>query len=205
MKSAARSHGGADALGAARWDFSTCANAAGPCPTALAAVQRADVTRYPDPEATAVRTALAALHGVALWRVLPAASASEFIQRFTAVSARLWPGGVGVPALAYGDYAAAALACARQVYAGDGPPDGRITLHWAAEPSSPLGQDAPPDAQVGKGPSVLDAVYAPLEPTLAALPKAERRRGRCRRRATRCCAVGPAPPRRPGCSTRAPP
>ena len=52
MKSAARSHGGADALGAARWDFSTCANAAGPCPTALAAVQRADVTRYPDPEAT---------------------------------------------------------------------------------------------------------------------------------------------------------
>ena len=38
----ARSHGGADARGRARWDFSTNANAAGPCPIAVAALQAAD-------------------------------------------------------------------------------------------------------------------------------------------------------------------
>lgn len=59
----ARAHGGADVQGAARWDSSICANAAGPCPEALAAAQAADPTRYPDPACTAVRQALAALHG----------------------------------------------------------------------------------------------------------------------------------------------
>lgn len=160
--SALRAHGGADAQGAARWDFSTCANAAGPCPQALAAVQAADPTRYPDPAGTHVRLALAALHGVAPARVLLAASASEFIQRFTAVSGRLAPGAVQVPTHAYGDYAAAAAAWGRPVCrAGShaGPP---VTLTWWAEPSSPLGQDSSPPPQPTHGPGVLDAVYAPL-------------------------------------------
>jgi histidinol-phosphate aminotransferase len=151
-----RVHGGADAGGAPRWDFSTCANAAGPCPAALAAVRAADPTRYPDPAASAVRQALAALHGVAPWRVLPAASASEFIQRFTAVTGRLWPGPVQVPRHAYGDYAAAALACGRAL--GGGTP----TLQWHAEPSSPLGHDDTPPPNAAHQPTVLDAVYAPL-------------------------------------------
>lgn len=163
MRPDARVHGGADAFGAARWDFSTCANAVGPCPGALAAVQRADATRYPDPEASAVRHAMAALHGVALWRVLPATSASEFIQRFTAVSARLWPGGVRVPAHGYGDYATAARACARAVVNEDEDQGAAATLRWFAAPSSPLGEDVPPPwAGAGECPSVLDAVYAPL-------------------------------------------
>lgn len=162
-----RMHGGADARGAARWDFSTCANAAGPCPAALVAVQRADPTHYPDPAGTAVRQALAALHGVEAWRVLPAASASEFIQRFTAVTGRLWPGAVQVPVNAYGDYAHAARAWGRAVRAAD-PAEGEAetpTLRWLADPSSPLGQDCAPPPQPGACPTVLDAVYAPLRLT----------------------------------------
>jgi histidinol-phosphate aminotransferase len=157
-----RAHGGADAQGAARWDFSTCANAAGPCPAALAAVQAADPTRYPDPAGTAVRHALAALHGVASARVLLAASASEFIQRITAVSAQLAPGSVQVPVHAYGDYAGAAAAWGRDVVHAGTSEAQTATLRWQAEPSSPLGRDEPPPAQLGAFATVLDAVYAPL-------------------------------------------
>jgi histidinol-phosphate aminotransferase len=158
-----RVHGGADATGPARWDFSTCANAAGPCPLALDAVRAADPTRYPDPACTAVRQALAALHGVEPWRVLPAVSASEFIQRLSAVGARLAPGAVQVPRHAYGDYATAACAWGRLVCVAGGALADHATLAWHAEPSSPLGQDddAPPANPAARA-TVLDAVYAPL-------------------------------------------
>lgn len=181
----ARVHGGADASGLVPWDFSTCANAAGPSPDALEAVRAADPTRYPDPHATAVRHALAELHGVDFRRVLPAASASEFIQRFTAVSGRLWPGAVEVPRHAYGDYALAAAAWGRPLQvvddhdaggvdgSGDDPcrvlDDGprrasktSASLRWFASPSSPLGRDVRLPWDVGAYPAILDAVYAPL-------------------------------------------
>ena len=110
-----RLHGGPDARGAAQWDFSTNANAAGPFPAVLSALQRADATRYPDPGYHALRERLAAWHGVAPERIVLAASASEFIQRITAVGARIAPGPVQVPRHAYGDYAAAARAGGRAV------------------------------------------------------------------------------------------
>jgi histidinol-phosphate aminotransferase len=154
-----RPHGGPDAHGAARWDFSTCSNAAGPCAGALAALRDADPTRYPDPAGSAVRHALADLHGVAPWRILPAASASEFIQRITAVGALLQPGAVQVPPHAYGDYAAAAVAWRRPLRHDDGT---AATLRWWADPSSPLGQDAAPPGDAARVPTVLDAAYAPL-------------------------------------------
>jgi histidinol-phosphate aminotransferase len=157
-----RVHGGPDADGPARWDFSTCANAAGSCPQALAAIRAADPTRYPDPAGTAVRQALAALHGVSPARVLLAASASEFIQRLTAVGTRLAPGPVQLPRHAYGDYAAAATAWGRAVVAAGTPAAQTATLRWWAEPSSPQGQDDSPPAAPGDGVAVLDAVYAPL-------------------------------------------
>lgn len=161
-----RVHGGADARGTARWDFSTCANAAGPCPAALAAVQAADATRYPDPAATAVRQALAALHGVEPSRILPAASASEFIQRVTAVTGRLWPGAVQLPRFAYGDYSAAAAAWGRACVPDDVERlemPTRCTLRWHADPTSPLGQDgAAVRDDDASCPAVLDAVYEPL-------------------------------------------
>lgn len=158
MSSAARVHGGPDAAGAARWDFSTCANAVGPCPAVLAAVRDADVTRYPDPHGSAVRTALAALHGVTARRVLLAASGSEFIQRITAVGALLRPGPVSVPRHAYGDYAAAASAWRRPCSVDDA----AATLRWHADPSSPLGLAEPPPPDPAAEPTVLDAVYEPL-------------------------------------------
>ena len=52
-------HGGPDAAGIPVFDFSTNSNACGPCPMALAAVQQADATRYPDPAYTALRAQLA--------------------------------------------------------------------------------------------------------------------------------------------------
>jgi histidinol-phosphate aminotransferase len=39
------------------------------------------------------------------------------------------------------------------------------TLRWCAEPSSPLGQDAPPPRGLGSVPTLLDAAYAPLRLT----------------------------------------
>jgi len=113
-------HGGTDALGAARFDFSTNSNACGPCPHVVAALKACDATRYPDPAYTALRQQLADFHGVALWRVVLAASASEFIYRVTAWVAQqsLAQGRprassaatVCVPPHAYGDYAQAARA-----------------------------------------------------------------------------------------------
>ncbi|KQP35358.1 aminotransferase class I/II-fold pyridoxal phosphate-dependent enzyme [Pseudorhodoferax sp. Leaf274] len=167
-----RVHGGPGAAGPAAHDFSTNANACGPCPAALQAVQAADPTRYPDPGYGALREQLAAWHGVAPARVLVAASASEFIMRISAAVAE--PGAaVQVPAHAYGDYAWAAQAQQMAVRSTDGP----VRLAWACEPSSPLGQ-----AHAGLAlqlqalatgvPLVLDCAYAPLrlsgQPTLDA-------------------------------------
>ncbi len=184
-----RPHGGPGARGPVRWDFSTNANAAGPCPTALLAVQQADPCRYPDPGYHALRERLAAWHGVEPQRILLAASASEFIQRITAVSGRLAPGTVAVPPLAYGDYAAAAQACgrtivptdataaasanARAVVAPDADADAAAvenlaaanatpTLRWCTDPGSPLGQPQSPPADPDQMITVLDAAYAPL-------------------------------------------
>ena len=158
--SGVRVHGGPGPDGPVRWDFSSNGHPAGPCPAALAAVQAADPCRYPDPSHQALRAALGAFHGVDADRVLIAASGSEFIQRISAVGARLAPGPVQVPPTAYGDYALAAQAHGRVVvHSADGPAP---TLRWCAEPSSPLGRDAAPPPAPGVCPTVLDRVYAPL-------------------------------------------
>ena len=184
----ARLHGGADALGAARFDFSTNSNACGPCPAALAAVQQVDPSTYPDPAYTQLRTQLAAHHSVDPGRVVVAGSASEFIFRITAwVAQQYWAdderqgqGLVSVPRNAYGDYAAAARAWGLQPVG----PQLDARLVWCCEPSSPLGGAQPewpswiietpqfiepPDSmepvevKIFKSiPVVLDCAYAPL-------------------------------------------
>ncbi|MEI8168267.1 MAG: aminotransferase class I/II-fold pyridoxal phosphate-dependent enzyme [Rhodoferax sp.] len=148
-----RIHGGPDALGVPRFDFSTNSNACGPCPSALAAVQQADATRYPDASYTHLRAQLAQFHGVEAGRVVLAGSASEFIFRITAYVAQRLNGQTGqdqtgelsgrgqiqgrvcLPPHSYGDYAQAAqawgLAVTRQADSAQ--------LVWACEPSSPLG------------------------------------------------------------------
>lgn len=153
-------HGGPDAFGAPPHDFSTNANACGPCPAALAAVQGADARRYPDPAYTALRESLAVFHAVAPARIAIAASASEFIARFTAWVAR--DGGTRVwrPAHAYGDYAQAAAAWRLRPVAHAGEAD----LAWLCEPASPLGTAEPQASAIAASAAtvVLDRAYEPL-------------------------------------------
>ncbi len=157
-------HGGPDALGVPRWDFSTNANACGPCPMALAALQQADPRHYPDPAYTTLREQLAAFHGVAVDRIVFAASASEFIGRVTAALAREGAKRVWLPALAYGDYARAAAAW--RLSRVDHP--AQADLRWLCEPSSPLGGSEPMAAHMGDqiagqgAVTVLDRAYESL-------------------------------------------
>ncbi|WP_235504208.1 aminotransferase class I/II-fold pyridoxal phosphate-dependent enzyme [Acidovorax sp. Leaf84] len=163
-------HGGPDAGGVPLHDFSTNSNACGPCPQALRSVQAADASRYPDPAYTALRVQLAGLHAVDPGRIVLAGSASEFIHRATAWAARQGATRVAVPAHSYGDYAHAAQAWGLQVlHAAAGGLQAAAGLHWACEPSSPLGQVDPALAlwhAHGCGTAValqvLDFAYAPL-------------------------------------------
>jgi histidinol-phosphate aminotransferase len=163
-------HGGPDALGVAAHDFSTNGNACGPCPVALAALQAVDAAHYPDPQYTALRETLGRFHGVDAERIVVAASASEFIFRITAGFASRGGRHVALPPHGYGDYRRAARAWGlTAVTWNDGERAGgpAPSLHWACDPSSPLGQ-----AEVGLGARidrlpdgaacVLDLAYEPL-------------------------------------------
>lgn len=162
--SRSRAHGGTDALGTPRWDFSTNANACGPCPQAQQAVRQADATHYPDPSYTALRSALAHFHEVAPERVLLLASASEGIQRLTAWTRCCGGQHVHWPEHAYGDYAQAASAWGLKPVALPALAD----LVWVCEPSSPQGQSTHALRAhwnlVANGPAVwvLDRAYEPL-------------------------------------------
>ncbi|MFT4242053.1 MAG: aminotransferase class I/II-fold pyridoxal phosphate-dependent enzyme [Acidovorax sp.] len=151
-------HGGPDALGIPVHDFSTNANACGPCPDVLAAVLHADRSRYPDPAYTALRARLAAFHGVAVGRIVVAASASEFIHRITAFAVRSGLRHATLPAHGYGDYARAAAVWGLTEAAG------QPALHWACDPASPLGTaDASLAEPLLPGSlRVIDCAYAPL-------------------------------------------
>ena len=158
-----RQHGGTDVLGPVPWDFSSNANACGPCPVALHAVQQANPQRYPDPGYTHLRSALAGLHGVAPERGLLAASASECIQRITAWRWRAGDRHFWTPPHAYGDYTHAAQAWGLQAIQlpdfsnalsssnllanptknFEAIPQGvnpKGQLRWLCDPGSPLGQ-----------------------------------------------------------------
>src|ERR1700722_17834031 len=74
-------HGGTDSLPEPRYDFSSNANALGPCPWVLAAVRSADVTRYPDPLYAELRAKLASHHQTTPDRIVVGAGASELILR----------------------------------------------------------------------------------------------------------------------------
>ena len=169
-----RIHGGPDALGVPRFDFSTNSNACGPCPMALAAVQQADATRYPDASYAALRAQLAQFHGVEARRVVLAGSASEFIFRITAYVAQQLQGRVCLPPHSYGDYLQAAQAWGLAVT--QQPSDAQLV--WACEPSSPLGGShvSWPVFPI-KVPLVLDRAYEPLrlsgQPSLTRDPLAQ--------------------------------
>lgn len=183
MAEAGQLHGGPDAFGVPRFDFSTNSNACGPCPAALLAVQAADPTRYPDPGYQALREALAAFHQVAVERIVLAGSASEFIFRISALAVQgtgaiqSWssnsdsdlpqrlqrPAAVHLPSFHYGDYAQAARAWGLQAVTDPVEAD----LLWTCDPSSPLGQPHEGLAQQVQALRadqmlVLDCAYRPL-------------------------------------------
>ena len=181
MAESVRLHGGPDAFGVPRFDFSTNSNACGPCPAALVALQSADPTRYPDPDYQSLREALAAFHQVVPERIVLAGSASEFIFRISALAARMagampsWssdselpqrlprPATVHLPPFRYGDYAQAARAWGLQAVTDPTAAD----LLWACDPSSPLGQPHECLAQQVQALRsdqmlVLDCAYRPL-------------------------------------------
>lgn len=161
-------HGGPDALGIPAFDFSSNQNAAGPCPSALAAIDAADCRHYPDPDYTALRRSLADFYQVDDWRIVIGASSSELIFRLSALAAQSAVGAadaaaVWLPNHHYGDYARAAQ------MAGLHPSQDAAAakLVWLCEPSSPLGQeqaglldwfDRPQIQQI----RVLDCAYEPL-------------------------------------------
>jgi len=158
-----RVHGGTDNQGAAQWDFSSNANACGPCPAVEAAVRQADCGRYPDPAYTALRRALAGLHGVEPERILLGTSASEWVQRLSAWARQRGQSKVWWPRHAYGDYAQAASAWGLEHT--DDPQQAKLA--WLCEPSSPLGQNESPEvvaALLGHARAVvaLDCAYLPL-------------------------------------------
>jgi len=152
-----RVHGGPDAFGAVPFDFSTNSNACGPCPAALAAVQQADASQYPDASYTLLRAQLAAFHGVDVARVVLAASASEFIFRITGMVAARGGRSVGLPPYSYGDYAHAGAAHGLKVVDTD-----VADLCWACEPSSPVGQAHADWRSASHAVRVLDRAYEPL-------------------------------------------
>jgi histidinol-phosphate aminotransferase len=162
MVTSLRIHGGPDASGVPKFDFSTNSNACGPCPAALAAVQQADATRYPDGSYTQLRRNLAAFHGVDAGRIVLAGSASEFIFRITAWVAKQGSQHasptVYLPQHAYGDYAQAAHAWGLK----PGSDPAKATLVWCCDPSSPQGVSTGLPVLGGLTTVVLDRAYAPL-------------------------------------------
>lgn len=163
-----RTHGGQGRHGLLPHDFSTNRNGCGACPLVVRALQGVDASHYPDPSYEALREGLAAFHQVAVDRIVLAASASEFIFRFSAMSAQFAhqqgrTATVEMPQHGYGDYAHAAkawnLASSAAAWQSD--------LIWACDPSSPHGQVQAGLAQrvdaLQSGQNlVLDGAYRPL-------------------------------------------
>lgn len=161
-------HGGTDAGPQPLWDFSTNANALGPCPAVLREVQAADLSRYPDPRYTALRALLAAHHHTLPENIAVGAGASELILRLV----RAVPGPVLVLGPTFSEYARCARMEGRVVVAAESPAEflqmqchgGLGFLCW---PNNPTGEVWPAGfvaAAAAGGRLVVDLAYAPLCP-----------------------------------------
>lgn len=150
-----------------RYDFSSNANPLGPCPSVLAAVRSADVTRYPDPLYTQLRAALAAFHQTTPDRVVVGAGASELILRLI----RGINGAVQQLSPTFSEYAFGARLAGRRLISAHSPAaflraqvkyPGVGFICW---PNNPTGDLWPLDfvaVAARTGPLVVDMAYAPL-------------------------------------------
>jgi histidinol-phosphate aminotransferase len=160
-------HGGTDSLPEPRYDFSSNANPLGPCPSVLAAVRSADVTRYPDPLYTHVRAVLAAHHRTTPGRVVVGAGASELIQRLI----RHIDGPVQQLVPTFSEYARGARLAGRQLFSARSPGEflrvqsAHPGIGFICWPNNPTGDMWPTDfmsAASAAGPLVVDMAYVPL-------------------------------------------
>ena len=160
-------HGGTDSIPDPRYDFSSNANPLGPCPSVLAAVRNADVTRYPDPKYTQLRATLAAHHQTVPERIVVGAGASELILRLIS---RI-EGTVQQLAPTFSEYARGArlagrkLISARSAAAFLRAQSAHPGLGFVCWPNNPTGDLWSPEfvsAAASAGPLVVDLAYASL-------------------------------------------
>ena len=181
MRGIEPSHGGTDSLPDPRYDFSSNANPAGPCPSVLAAVRNADVARYPDPLYARLRGKLAAHHRTTADRIVVGAGASELILRLI----RHHQGAVRQLAPTFSEYARGAHLCDRRVMSLNTPAaflraQGRQPgLGFICWPNNPTGDLWPLEfvaKAAASGPLVVDLAYASLcgDAPLAAIEAASR-------------------------------
>jgi histidinol-phosphate aminotransferase len=160
-------HGGTDSLPEPRFDFSSNANALGPCPSVLSAIKRADLTRYPDPRYWRLREQLAAAHGTLPERVIVGSGASELIVRLV----RYFSGAVQQLGPTFSEYAHGARLAGRRLCTARSPKEflrvqrrhpGVGFLCWPNNPTGDLWETEFIEAAVSTGPLVLDLAYAPM-------------------------------------------
>jgi histidinol-phosphate aminotransferase len=160
-------HGGTDSMPEPRYDFSSNANPLGPCPSVLAAVRSADVTRYPDPAYTHVRATLAAHHQTTPDRIVVGAGASELILRLI----RHIDGPVQQLVPTFSEYARGARLAGRRLISARSPGTflraqsahpGIGFLCWPNNPTGDLWSTEFVSAASAAGPLVVDMAYVPL-------------------------------------------
>ncbi len=175
-------HGGTDSMPEPRYDFSSNANPAGPCPSVLAAVRTADVSRYPDPLYAQLRGKLAAHHRTTADRIVVGAGASELILRLI----RHHQGTVQQLAPTFSEYARGAALCDRRLISMNTPAAflraqaRQPGLGFVCWPNNPTGDLWPLEfvaEAAASGPLVVDLAYASLcgGSRLAAIETASRR------------------------------
>jgi len=160
-------HGGTDSMPEPRYDFSSNANPLGPCPSVLAAVRSADVTRYPDPLYTNVRTILAGHHETTPDRIVVGAGASELIQRLI----RHTDGPIQQLVPTFSEYARGARLAGRRLISARSPGSflrsqsahpGIGFICWPNNPTGDLWSTDFVSAASAAGPLVVDMAYVPL-------------------------------------------
>jgi histidinol-phosphate aminotransferase len=160
-------HGGTDSMPDPRYDFSSNANPLGPCPSVLAAVRNADVTRYPDPMYTQLRAALANHHRTTPDRIVVGAGASELILRLIL---RI-DGAVQQLVPTFSEYGRGARLAGRRLISTRSPAafmraqsehPGLGFVCWPNNPTGDLWSAEFVAAAAAKGPLVVDMAYVPL-------------------------------------------
>lgn len=160
-------HGGTDSMPEPRYDFSSNANPLGPCPSVLAAVRNADLTRYPDPLYAKLRETLAAHHHATPDRIVVGAGASELILRLI----RRIDGPVQQLVPTFSEYSRGAGLAGRRLISArstsaflraQSAHPGLGFICWPNNPTGDLWSEDFVSAASKAGPLVLDLAYAPL-------------------------------------------